>query len=96
MKEPLIYKTELLTRLNEIYDQLEKLEAVLHSSYLQQHGHIQTMQNDQLDNCSRRLTVLENEVANQFDEKKNAFQAFSNPCKRHSASIQLELGLKSV
>ncbi len=54
MKDPIISKPELLARLNEIHNQLDKLEDVLHSSFLQQQVNVQKLQKERIDYCESK------------------------------------------
>lgn len=96
MKEPIIIKNELLTRLNKIYDQLEKLEAVLHSSFNHQQEYVRSVQDDRVMHCSRRLTTLETELDKQLVEKSGRRQCISSQHIKNRTAIQLEFGLKSM
>jgi hypothetical protein len=91
MNEPLISKTELITRLNEIYYQLEKLEDVLHSSFLQQQEYVHSVQADRISHCSSKLSSLENVINKQMVEKNCIKQSFTNQRKKGEQILGLNL-----
>ena len=62
MKEPSIRKADLLEKLNEIYIQLEELENVLHSTYLNQQRELKRLQNEGLEIVEERLGEFEAEI----------------------------------
>lgn len=90
MNEPLIYKPELLTRLNEIYYQLEKLEDVIHSSFIEQQEYVHHLQEDRVDHCLRKMSTLENTINQQTAEKSQQKTIISHHCK-NTSSISLNL-----
>jgi hypothetical protein len=98
MIEPIISKTDLLSRLNEIYNQLEELQDVLHSSYLIQQGNVQKLEKNALDSCNQKLSNLEMAIMNRPEEmeKKTVSQAVGVKNKTKTSGLHLELGLKSI
>ncbi|WP_147533751.1 hypothetical protein [Bacillus marasmi] len=90
MNEPLIYKPELLTRLNEIYCQLEKLEDVIHSSFIEHQEYVHHLQEDRVDHCLSRMTTLENTIDQQVVDNTQHKPIITHQCKS-SASISLNL-----
>lgn len=95
---PMICKTELLSRLNEIYNQLEELEEVLHSSYQVQQGNVQKLEKNTLDSCTEKVSKLEAEIMRKQVEnrKKSLAQPVGSKNIKQTASIHLELGLKGL
>jgi len=96
MKEPMIFRTELLKRLNKIYRQLEELEDVLHSSFIKQQGNIRKLEKNRMDHCAGKISALEDEVRCQTIEKQGVKQGTENKGKKLTTSIHLELGFKSL
>ncbi|AGK54668.1 MAG: hypothetical protein K0S25_442 [Bacillus sp. (in: firmicutes)] len=96
MKEPMIFRTELLKRLNKIYRQLEELEDVLHSSFIKQQGNILKLEKDRMDHCTGKISALEDEVLSQTIEKRSVKPGTENKGKKLTTSIHLELGFKSL
>lgn len=90
MNEPLIYKPELLARLNEIYCQLEKLEDVIHSSFQEQQEYVHQMQEDRVDHCIRRMTSLDNTINQKTVEKNHFTPIMTKQCKK-TAEVSLNL-----
>jgi hypothetical protein len=95
MQEPMLLKSELLTRLTRIYHQLEKLEDVLHSSFIHQQETIEKMQKDRINQCSKRLSILEQEVIKYAEDKNLRKQTKISPSPKKSVTIPLELSFKS-
>ena len=95
MKEQMILKTELLSRLGEIYNQLEVLEDILHSSYQYQHKQAYKQQKDRVDHCSNKLSQLEDEIYQSVEEKTNkVFLEKKNMMQK--ANISLDLCYKGL
>lgn len=90
MNEPLIYKPELLVRLNEIYYQLEKLEDVVHSSFIEQQEYVHHLQEERLGRCTRKMTALENSLNQKIVEKSQLKPIMPKPCQK-TAGISLNL-----
>ncbi|MDE3839362.1 hypothetical protein C0966_08350 [Bacillus methanolicus] len=62
MKEPNDQKRELLLKLSEIYDQLEELDTVLHTSIKEYKRDIQEEHLKRLSVCEEKLFAMETEV----------------------------------
>lgn len=96
MKEQMILKTELLSRLSRIYSQLEELEAVLHSSYLRHTDDTMNQQQGQVDQCSKRLSGLEDELFKAAGIKKEKMSNRETQKPHPSSKVNFKLGLKGL
>lgn len=97
MKEPIISRPELLARLNEIHNQLDKLEDVLHSSFLQQQVNVKKLQKERIDYCERKISQIEDKVMSKqgVTDGQASVQAIEPQNLKQSAGIQLELGIEA-
>jgi archaellum component FlaC len=89
LKEPSIRKADLLVKLNEIYTQLEELETVLHSTYLNQQHVIKKIQKEGLDTVEERLVEFEADIDKIKTENNRNH-------KKTSAYPKLELGIENL
>jgi AAA15 family ATPase/GTPase len=96
MKEQMILKTELISRLSHIYGQLEELEAVLHSSYLRLTDETMNEQLEKVDQCSKKLTELEDEFFKTVGMKKEKKVNREAQTPLHSSNINFKLGFKGL
>jgi hypothetical protein len=74
LKDPEIRKADLLAKLNEIYAQLEELENVLHSTYLNQQQGVRKLQSERLDIVEEKLGAFETDI-NQGNKQKSRFRS---------------------
>jgi archaellum component FlaC len=88
LKEPSIRKADLLVKLNEIYTQLEELETVLHSTYLNQQHVIKKIKKEGLDIVEERLDEFEADI--------DKLSLENHPHNKSSAYSKLELGLENL
>jgi exonuclease VII small subunit len=83
MKETNVQEEELLVKLSEIYNQLEKLDCALHSSILEYKEDCQAELVKRMSVCEEKLSVLETKMG-KIDEQESGFA--------RASGVILELG----
>lgn len=84
-------KEELISRLTEIYNQLEELENTLDTSFSDMRNNMQMDAAEQISNCTNRIKHLEAEAL-YYEIKNQKMDTKEGP--QRQPSIKLEFGYK--